>query len=169
MKSCQLGGELVGFTARVVGFTLSGNGIHTLVAEPGIKESALAMHFGGAHICVPVGHRPESGPGVKVYASQAVGWRDQCAGPLSVRSEGLPILIEFGIKATRTPTCQDFLERCNIDAQQIGKSFWVGSERHDRPNVEVAIRPAIQPVSYARCEGIVDRRVTKSTLNAHGR
>src|SRR5579871_842708 len=169
MKSCQLGGELVGLAARVVGFALGGNGIHVLVAEPGIKESALAMHFGGTHICVPVSHRSESGPGVKVDASQAVGWGDQCAGTLSIRSEGLPILIEFSVKATRTPTCQDFFERYNIDAQQIGKGFRVGSERHDRPNVEVAIRPTIQPMSYARCEGVVYRRVAKSTLNAHGR
>src|SRR5579864_919819 len=169
MKSRQLGGELVGLAARVVGFTPSGNGIHALVTEPGIKESALAMHFGGANICVPVGHRPESGPSVKVYAGQPIGWRDQCAGPLAVRSETLSVLVEFGVKATWTPTCQDFLERCTIDAQQIGRGFRVGSERYNRPNVKVAIRPAIQPVSYARCEGVVYRRMAKSALNAHRR
>src|SRR6516162_4878192 len=106
MKRRQLGGKLVWFAAGVVFAILRRDRILAFVVEPSIKERARTMHFCRAHIGVPVGHRPEARPGVKVYSSQAVGRWNQRAGPLSVGSETLPIFIKLRIKTARPPNCR---------------------------------------------------------------
>src|SRR5690348_17452623 len=98
MKRRQLGGKLIGFTSGVVFAAFGGDGISALVVEASIIKRARPMHFCSTNVGVPVGHRPEPCPGVQVDSSQTVGRRNKCAGPLSVGSEPLPVLVELGIK-----------------------------------------------------------------------
>src|SRR5262245_24977005 len=117
MKRRQLGGKLVGSATGVVGTAFGGDRIHALVGEASIKERARPMHFGGANIGVPVRYRAEPRPGVQVHASQTVGRWYQRAGPLSVGSEALPVLIKLGIKTARPPTGKDLLHCGHVYSQ----------------------------------------------------
>src|SRR5262249_30752305 len=106
--------------------TLRGNGKLALVAEPGIKESPGAVHFINADIRVPVGHRAESSPRMKVHARQAIGRRNQRAGPLTIGSEALPVYVQFSIKTARAPTRKDLFDCRHIYPKQVRERLQVG-------------------------------------------
>src|SRR5947209_14112291 len=97
---------------------------------------------------------------MKIYAGQAESWRNQCAGLAAIRAHRLAIFIDLGIKAARSPTAQDFLQRGFIHAEKIGERFQIWRERYDRAHIQIAVRPTIAPFSDAWREGIVNRRVT---------
>jgi hypothetical protein len=44
-------------------------------------------------------------------------------------------------------------------AEEIGEGTQIRSERDDRPDVEIAVCPAIPPVADSRRERVVDRRM----------
>ena len=53
-----------------------------------------------------------------------------------------------------------------VHLQQVGERRQVGRQRDDRADVEIAVRPAVQPLADAGRERIVDRRVAERALDA---
>src|SRR5262249_42151378 len=51
--------------------------------------------------------------------------------------------------------------------ERVGEGLEAGGERQNRPDVEIAVRPAVETMANARRERIVDARMAKGTLNAH--
>ena len=87
-----------------------------------------------------------------------------------------PTQLEF----SWTPTIQDGSDSGLIRGQQVRKEAQIGSKSDDPSDLQIAIGPAIQPMTDAagagiRCDlactkcghGVVHRRVTERTLNTH--
>src|SRR5690349_20937341 len=125
------------------------------------------MHLSVGHKGVPVSHRSPTGIGSIVYASQSKRGRQQCSGRLTVRPKCLPVHIQFSVILSWSPASQNFFYGWYVNAQQVGDGLQVGRQRDDCSNIEVAVGPAVQTVANAWGEGVVNRGVAKSTLNAH--
>jgi hypothetical protein len=55
-----------------------------------------------------------------------------------------------------------------VDAEQLGDDAQVRGERDDRADVEVAVRPSVEPAADAGRQRIVDRRMAEGALDADG-
>jgi hypothetical protein len=59
------------------------------------------------------------------------------------------------------------MKRGHVDAEQVGERLEVRRKRHDRADVQIAVGPAVEPLTDAGRERVVDGRVTKRALDAH--
>jgi hypothetical protein len=64
-----------------------------------------------------------------------------------------------------TPTVQHRPHGRLIHPQEISVRLQVAGQRHDGANIQVPIRPSVEPVTNTRCKGIVHRRMAKGALN----
>src|SRR5215831_4165899 len=136
------------------------------IVKPGIKICTGTTHFRDTHVSIPVGHRAKTGPGMQVHASQTVGRGNQSACTFSVRPQSLSVFSQFRVKAPGTPGRKHRPQSIRIHSQQICKVLKVWSQGNDRPNIQVSIRPRIQPVPNPRCQRVVHRGVAKGALNS---
>src|SRR5437667_7854339 len=166
MQGRKLRGQTVGHTPSVARAAPRRNWVLVRVAQPRIEERARAVHLGRANVRVPVGDRAEPGPRVQVDAREAEGRWNERPGLLAVRPERLPVLVKLGVEAARPPACEHRLDGREIDAKEIGERFEVWRERHDRADVQVAVRPAVEAPTDAGGEGVVDGRMTEGALDA---
>src|SRR5438876_1200107 len=166
MQGRELRGQPVGHTPSVAGAAPRRNRVLVLAAQARIEERARAVHLGRANVRVPVGDRAEPGPRVQVDAREAEGRWNERPGLLAIRPERLPVLVKLGVEAARPPACEHRLDGREIDAKEIGERFEVWRERHDRADVQVAVRPAVEAPTDAGGEGVVDGRMTEGALDA---
>src|SRR5579859_872272 len=64
-----------------------------------------------------------------------------------------------------TPTVQHGPHGSLVYSQKICLRFQIGGQRHDGADIQIAIRPSIEPMTNTLSKGIVHRRMTKGTLN----
>src|SRR5439155_1031674 len=166
MQGRELRGQPVGHTARVAGAAPRRNRVLIPVAEPRIEERARAVHLGRANVRVPVGDRAEPSPRVQVDAREAEGRWEKRSGLLPIRPERLPVLVKLCVEAARPPAREHCFDRREIDTKEIGAGFEVRRERHDRADVQVAVRPAVEAPADAGGARVVDGRVTEGALEA---
>src|SRR5262245_47980527 len=95
--------------------------------------------------------------GMAVDSCVAEGWRKQRCSSLAVGALRLAVVQQFGVVFSRTPCQQRLLERLLIDVETVGERLQVGSKRHDLAHVEVAVRPAVEPMADAMSKGVIDR------------
>src|SRR5690349_24119034 len=129
-------------------------------------------------------------PGVQIDAPEPKSWRDQAgaryirAGDRAIRHllriEGLAVEDQFGVEFSRTPAVEHRPHSVLADAQEAGERAQIGGKRDNSPDVQIAIGPAVEPVSNTtragvrvdgtgaeRGTGVVDRRMTKRALQAY--
>src|SRR3954453_4923366 len=135
MERRKFRGDLVRLATNVPRASLGCHRVFGWITQTSIEESPAAVHLANADIGVPIGNGSKPSPRVKVHTGQPVSWWNQGAGPFSVRSQRLSILIELGVIAPRPPTGQDFLDGWEIGTQQIGEVFEIRCERYDRTDV----------------------------------
>src|SRR3989449_9161975 len=92
-------------------------------------------------------------------------FRSERAGLLAVGAERLPVLVELRVEAPRPPAREHLLHRGHVDSEQIGEGLEVWRGRYDGADVEVAIRPSVQPPTDARGERVVHGRVAECALD----
>src|SRR5262249_53766230 len=78
-----------------------------------------------------------------------------------------------GVELPRTPAEQDFPHRRRVDgrvdeAEKIYHRLEVRRRRHDRADVEVAVRQTVDPDTDARGDRIVDGAVADRALDSDG-
>jgi hypothetical protein len=127
------------------------------------------MHFGRSDLRIPVRDGAKSSPSVEVNAGEPKRRGNQCASSLAIGPEGLPVLVQFGIKASRTPAVEHLFHRGGVDAELIGKRLEIRSERNDCAHVQVSVGPAVQALSNARCQRVIHSGMTEGALIAGGR
>jgi hypothetical protein len=137
-----------------------------LVREARIEEVPQAVHLGLRYVGIPVGHGPEAGPGAEVHAGEAERRRNERARLLSVRAEGLAILVEDRVVAARSPAREHLLHGGLVDPEEVGERLEIGGERDDGADVQVAVGPAVQALADAGGERVVDVRVAERALDA---
>lgn len=92
------------------------------------------------------------------------------------RQESLKWLCELTVSCetlTKTlPSCSGDLQNSRlptprlIRAEQIGNGLEVGCGGNDRADIQVAVGPAVQPVTDSRGERVIDCGMTQGTLNS---
>jgi hypothetical protein len=108
-------------------------------------------------------------PGVEVHAEEAEGGRDERRRRLSVGTKSLSVQEDLCVELAGSPAVQDLPERRVVDAEKRRDHGEVGRERDDRPDVQVAVRPAVAPASDPGSEGVVHGGMAEAALNADGR
>src|SRR5262249_1080711 len=58
-------------------------------------------------------------------------------------------------------------DRLCIYAEQVGERLQVGGQGHDRTDVEIAVGPAVQSLTYSGSKRVIHGGVAERTLNAH--
>src|SRR6478672_6699045 len=167
MKGRKLGRDLVIGIGDVTKTVLGSNGKFRSVVQSRIKEVAFAMHLQIGDERVPIRYRTPPGIGVKVYSGKTKGRRNERCGGFAVRTESFSVHKQLSIKLARPPASKNGLDGCNIHAQDIGNRLQIGSKAHDCANVQVAVGPAVQPMSNAGSKCVVHRGVAERALYAH--
>src|SRR5579864_875626 len=103
---------------------------------------------------------------MQIHARKAERWRNQHGRSLAIGAKRFAVERKFRVKVARTPTVEHFSHCRLIDAEQIGEGLQIWSESDNRANVQIAICPAIEAVSDAGREGIVDGGMAQGALNA---
>ena len=80
----------------------------------------------------------------------------------------MPSIVRFRIEMPGTPTVKYRSHGGLVNPEKVCKRLEIRREGDDRANIQIPIRPAIQPVADTRCQRIIHGRVAKGTLNAHG-
>ena len=106
-----------------------------LVVEPGIEERRRAVHLCARNVGVPVGDRPEAGPGGQVHTGQAERGRDERSRLLSVGVKGLAVFVQFRVVATGPSAGENLLYGVDIDAKEVSERLEVRCQRHDSADV----------------------------------
>src|SRR2546423_1500370 len=164
-------GEFRGRHVRAASFVaeacLRRNRIFLRVVESLVEERPLPLQFKVSDVSVPVRHgAPAARPRVVVDARHPEGGRDQSGRRFAVGAEGLAVEVQLCVEFSRPPTGEHFLERRVADAQKLRERARVGCERDDLADVEVAVGPAVQAVTDAGHESIVNRRVADGATEA---
>jgi hypothetical protein len=74
-------------------------------------------------------------------------------------SERLAVEVELRIELAGSPRLGRLLHLGFGNLQHLGEGGEVGRHRNDRPDVQVAVGPAVQPVPDAGRIGVVDGRM----------
>ena len=105
---------------------------------------------------------------MQVDAREPEGRGDQRRGRLPVGTKSFSVEEQFGVEFPGTPSAEHLAHRRLIRLQQHCHGAQVGSEGNDRPDVQVAVRPAIETVTDTGRQRVSHRRVAQSALNADG-
>src|SRR5207248_11382925 len=81
---------------------------------------------------------------------------------LAIGPESLSILIQLGVVLAGAPTVEHFFDGGAVDAEELLVEREIRRECHDRPDVEIAVRPAVETIAgpfHARVvhRGVADR------------
>jgi len=101
-----------------------------------------------------------------VHAGEAVGRRIERRRRLAVRAERLAVEIELGVVLARPPALQHLAHGGVVDLQELRKGAEIRRKRHDRADVEIAVRPAVEPATDALAQRIVDSGVAERAGDA---
>jgi hypothetical protein len=66
-----------------------------------------------------------------------------------------------------TPAVQHGPHGRLVHPQEISVRLQVGGQRHDGADIQIAIRPSVEPMTNTLSKGIVHRRMTKGALNSN--
>ena len=116
-----------------------------------VEEVAVPVHLEVRDERVPVRDRAPAGVRVEVHAGQPERGRDQRTA--AVLPSGRKPLPSRNSSASNLPGPQrgeHLLDRRLVDLQQVGERLHVRRQRHDRADVEVAVRPAVEALSDPR-------------------
>lgn len=109
---------------------------------------------------------------MQVDPGESEGGRNKSSSRLAIGTERFAIENEFGVKLSRSPAVEHGAYRSVIDTKKATECTEVRSQSNNRTDVEVAIRPTIEPLAddarrKARsAKRLIDRRVTEGALNA---
>src|SRR6266508_4572094 len=137
------------------------------IIQSRIIEGPFAVHLQVGHKSIPMCHRPPAGPRVEVDACETESGRNQCCGGLSIRAESFAVEEKLGIEFPRPPTGEHRPDGRHIDSQEISHRLEVGSERHNRSDIEITVGPAVQPAADAHGQRVVHSRVAEGTTDTH--
>src|SRR4029079_15434699 len=112
-------------------------------ANAGIDEGAVPVHLSNGDVEVPIGDRVVGGVDLARHVPKAECGRNDDGLILSID-------VETWIVFPRTPRQVDGALRRSDR----------GRERDDSSDIEIAVRPAIEAMSDARPERVVDGRMT---------
>ena len=87
--------------------------------------------------------------------------------PSRLRIDGLAVENQLRVELARSPAAQHAAHGRRRDAEQVDERLQVGRECDDRSDVQVTIRPSVQPVADAGRERIVHSGMTERALDAH--
>jgi hypothetical protein len=102
-----------------------------------------------------------------IRSGELVTWWDQGGGRLAVGPEPLAVQEQLGVELARPPRGQHLLDGGHVGAEEAGDRPQVGRQGDDRADIQVAGGVAVQPVTDARRERIVDGGVAQGALDAH--
>ncbi len=136
------------------------------VVEPRVEERAAAVHLEIGDEGVPVRDTAPARPGVQIDACQAERGRDERRGGAAVGLKGLAVERQLGVELPRAPAVEDRAHGGLVDAQEIDERLHAGSQRDDRADVQVAVRPAVEASTDARRQLVVDRGMAQRALDA---
>ena len=124
------------------------------------------MHLGTRNICVPTGHRSESRPGGEIHAGEAERGRDERSRLRPVGTKRLAVFVKFGVIAPLPQLARTFFTVSTSTPRRSGERFEIWGERHNRADVQIAVRQTIESLADAEGERVVNGRVTKGALDA---
>src|SRR6187455_3713153 len=145
-----------------------GNRELRVVVEARVEEGSLAVHDVNGYIRVPVRHAAPAGRGVQIDAGEAERRRDQDGSRLAIGTKCLAVHQQQSIGAARTPGVQNRSHRGDIGAEEIGDRLEPWCERNDGADIEIAIGPAIKPMTDAGSKRIVHGGMAQRALDADG-
>src|SRR6185312_16994560 len=87
----------------------------------------------------------------------------------AVRSHRLAVEVELGVELAGAPAEQDLLQRRLVDAEGLLERRQVRSGRDDRADVEILVRPPVEPSADSRRERVVHGRMTRRAGDTDGR
>ena len=99
-----------------------------------------------------LGDRSEAGPGGEVHAGQSERGRDQRSRLLPVGAKGLAILVQLRVVAAWPPAGEHLLHGLDIDTEEVSERLEVRCQRNDRADVQIAVGPAVEPLTNSRRE-----------------
>jgi len=143
-------GELVGLQRRQLAAHEIVRAVGDRHAGPRLGERAVPAHLGHGHVPVPIREvRAVAGDGDGVDVLQSVRRRD-------LLGSVLPVEVEPRVVPSGAPAVED----------RLGRLVERRGERDDRPDVEVAVGPAVEALPDTVGERVVDRRVAKRAGDA---
>src|SRR3989442_4607593 len=127
-------------------------------ANTWIAEIAMAAHLSHSHIAVPIRDGPIGSERLEADALQSVDGRDHNRQRWTIQRNEVRAVERMvaGIVFARAP-------RAELGLESI-RQRW--RQSHDRPHVQVEIRPYVQPLSDTRRERVVDGRVAERARDA---
>ena len=101
----------------------------------------------------------------------AVGGRDPDRGRLAVRTEADGVDVDLGVVEAGAPAQEHLLERVDRrwvagPEDLVGHRRQVGRERDDQADVQILVRPAVEPLADSRGERVVDGRMAEGAGDA---
>jgi hypothetical protein len=75
------------------------------------------------------------------------------------------VLVELGVVAAGAPALQHLADRGLVELQRLLERLQGRRQGHDRADVEVAVRPAVQTLTDALHEGVVDCRMAQRAVD----
>jgi len=119
------------------------------VVQSRIEKVSLAMHLKNRDERVPLCNRAPSRPRMQIHTGQSKRRRNQDCGSFSVWTKCFAVQEQLCIEMSSAPAVEHLSHRRLISPQQFRRQGQVGRERYDRTDIQVAIRPAIQPLPDA--------------------
>src|SRR5438445_12509596 len=136
------------------------------VVETRIEEGTLPIHLRVGDVRVPVGDRSPARIRVQVDPREAKGRRKKGGGRLPVRTERLSIHVQLGVVLTGSPAGEHLAYGGLVHAEQVRDRLQVRRQRNDRADVEIAVGPAIAPLTDAFGEAVIDGGVAERAGDA---
>jgi hypothetical protein len=96
---------------------------------------------------------------VEIDAGEPERGRNQCRRRLPIGTEAFAVEEELGVELPGPPGGENGVEGRLVHLKQIGYRRLVRGERDDRPDVQVAVRPAVQATPDPRRKRVVDGRM----------
>src|SRR5215468_5137351 len=103
-----------------------------------------------------------------VDAGKTEGRGIEGGGGLAVGPECLAVQVQLGIEFPRSPAGENLLHRRLVDLERVDERAQVRRRGNDGADVQIAVGPAVQAVTDAGREGVIDRRMTQRALDADG-
>jgi hypothetical protein len=136
------------------------------VVEPWVEEGSLPVHLEIGDEGVPVRDRTPAGPGVQVHSGETEGRRDERGRGLSVRPEPFPVQEDLGVELARSPPEEHLAQRVLRHAEESRHRREIGRQVDDGPHVQVLVGPAVQAMTDAGGEGVIDGGMAHRALDA---
>jgi hypothetical protein len=97
---------------------------------------------------------------VQVDTCQSESGRNQSCSRFAIWTDRFAVQKQFSIELPRPPTVQHLVHSGLIRAEQISNRLQVGCGGNDRTDIQVAVGPAVQPVTDSGSERVINREMT---------